>query len=73
MCCIIFFGSPMVSFSFFLFGGGFKELAPDFSIHNAGSDQYRLPTSSTCVNLLKVSSQPPPFSFFFFFFFFLTA
>ncbi|KAF8811508.1 HECT-domain-containing protein [Phlegmacium glaucopus] len=34
---------------------GFKELVPDFSIRDAGSDQYRLPTSSTCVNLSKVS------------------
>ncbi|KIM38451.1 hypothetical protein M413DRAFT_447711 [Hebeloma cylindrosporum] len=33
---------------------GFKELAPNFSIREAGSDQYRLPTSSTCVNLLKL-------------------
>jgi len=34
---------------------GFKELVPNFSIRDAGDDQYRLPTSSTCVNLLKVS------------------
>lgn len=33
---------------------GFKELVPNFSIRDAGDDQYRLPTSSTCVNLLKV-------------------
>ncbi|KAF8874714.1 hypothetical protein CPB84DRAFT_1817858 [Gymnopilus junonius] len=33
---------------------GFKELVPNFSIRDAGSDQYRLPTSSTCVNLLKL-------------------
>ena len=44
---------------FFLFGSGFKELVPNFSIRDAGTDQYRLPTSSTCVNLLKVSSRPP--------------
>ena len=34
---------------------GFKELSPNFSIRDAGSDQHRLPTSSTCVNLLKVT------------------
>ena len=34
---------------------GFKELVPNFCIRDAGSDQYRLPTSSTCVNLLKAS------------------
>ena len=34
---------------------GFKELVPNFCIRDAGTDQYRLPTSSTCVNLLKVS------------------
>jgi hypothetical protein len=39
-----------------VFGSGFKELVPNFSIRDAGSDQYRLPTSSTCVNLLKVGS-----------------
>ncbi|KAG5638825.1 hypothetical protein H0H81_009798 [Sphagnurus paluster] len=33
---------------------GFKELVPNFSIRDASSDQHRLPTSSTCVNLLKV-------------------
>ena len=33
---------------------GFRELVPNFSIRDAGEDQYRLPTSSTCVNLLKV-------------------
>ncbi|RDB26515.1 hypothetical protein Hypma_005662 [Hypsizygus marmoreus] len=33
---------------------GFKELVPNFSIRDAGSDQLRLPTSSTCVNLLKL-------------------
>ncbi|TFK19059.1 ubiquitin protein ligase [Coprinopsis marcescibilis] len=33
---------------------GFKELAPMFSIRDAGTDQHRLPTSSTCVNLLKL-------------------
>ena len=33
---------------------GFKELVPNFSIRDAGSDELRLPTSSTCVNLLKV-------------------
>ncbi|KAJ3827522.1 HECT-domain-containing protein [Lentinula raphanica] len=33
---------------------GFKELTPNFAIRDAGSDQHRLPTSSTCVNLLKL-------------------
>ncbi|KAF9543333.1 HECT-domain-containing protein [Agrocybe pediades] len=33
---------------------GFKELVPNFSIRDAGEDQHRLPTSSTCVNLLKL-------------------
>ncbi|KAF9522169.1 HECT-domain-containing protein [Crepidotus variabilis] len=33
---------------------GFRELVPNFSIRDAGDDQYRLPTSSTCVNLLKL-------------------
>lgn len=36
------------------FYSGFKELIPNFSIRDAGADQLRLPTSSTCVNLLKV-------------------
>lgn len=35
---------------------GFKELNPKFSIRDSGSDNSRLPTASTCVNLLKVSS-----------------
>ncbi|KAF8065407.1 HECT-domain-containing protein [Lyophyllum atratum] len=33
---------------------GFKELVPNFSIRDASSDQQRLPTASTCVNLLKL-------------------
>jgi len=33
---------------------GFKELNPKFSIRDAGSDDARLPTASTCVNLLKL-------------------
>ncbi|KAF7322217.1 HECT-domain-containing protein [Mycena kentingensis (nom. inval.)] len=33
---------------------GFKELMPNFAIRDAGSDELRLPTSSTCVNLLKL-------------------
>lgn len=33
---------------------GFKELVPRFCIRNAGVDDDRLPTSSTCVNLLKL-------------------
>jgi hypothetical protein len=39
---------------------GFKELVPNFAIRDAGPDELRLPTSSTCVNLLKVR-RPPPF------------
>lgn len=40
---------------------GFKELNPRFAIRDATSDDQRLPTSSTCVNLLKLprySSEP---------------
>ncbi|KAF5340438.1 hypothetical protein D9758_013567 [Tetrapyrgos nigripes] len=33
---------------------GFKELVPNFCIRDAGVDQHRLPTASTCVNLLKL-------------------
>jgi ubiquitin-protein ligase E3 C len=33
---------------------GFSGLVPKFSIRSAGEDQNRLPTASTCVNLLKV-------------------
>ena len=33
---------------------GFKELSPKFGIRNAGDDLSRLPTASTCVNLLKL-------------------
>lgn len=33
---------------------GFKELMPQFSIREAGTDESRLPSASTCVNLLKV-------------------
>ncbi|KDR68230.1 hypothetical protein GALMADRAFT_78846 [Galerina marginata CBS 339.88] len=33
---------------------GFKELVPNFSIHDDGSDENRLPTSCTCINLLKL-------------------
>ena len=33
---------------------GFKELNPRFGIRNSGSDTSRLPTASTCVNLLKI-------------------
>jgi len=36
---------------------GFKELVPNFAIRYAGPDEERLPTSSTCVNLLKL----PPY------------
>ncbi|KAL4073187.1 hypothetical protein V8B97DRAFT_2022994 [Scleroderma yunnanense] len=33
---------------------GFKQLHPNFAIRDAGNDQNRLPTASTCVNLLKL-------------------
>ncbi|EJD34846.1 HECT-domain-containing protein [Auricularia subglabra TFB-10046 SS5] len=33
---------------------GFKELVPLFCIRDSGNDQTRLPTASTCVNLLKL-------------------
>lgn len=33
---------------------GFKELYPKFCIRDSTSDEQRLPTSSTCVNLLKL-------------------
>ncbi|KAG7835126.1 hypothetical protein KL943_002441 [Ogataea angusta] len=33
---------------------GFKELNPKFGIRNSGTDISRLPTASTCVNLLKL-------------------
>jgi len=33
---------------------GFKELFPQFAIRDAGGDESRLPTASTCVNLLKL-------------------
>ena len=33
---------------------GFDQLNPRFSIRDSGNDQTRLPTTSTCVNLLKL-------------------
>lgn len=33
---------------------GFQQLNPRFSIRDSGSDQERLPSTSTCVNLLKL-------------------
>ena len=33
---------------------GFKQLNPPFSIRDSGSEQTRLPSTSTCVNLLKL-------------------
>ncbi|KAL4827416.1 hypothetical protein H8958_022611 [Nasalis larvatus] len=33
---------------------GYHELYPAFCIHNGGSDLERLPTASTCMNLLKL-------------------
>lgn len=37
---------------------GFRELKPSFALQRAGEDETRLPTASTCVNLLKL----PPYS-----------
>ncbi|KDR70650.1 hypothetical protein GALMADRAFT_879854 [Galerina marginata CBS 339.88] len=33
---------------------GFKDLVPNFSIRDGGSDENHLPTSSRCINLLKL-------------------
>eukprot|EP00095_Tigriopus_kingsejongensis_P006661 maker-scaffold363_size195477-snap-gene-0.52 protein:Tk06661 transcript:maker-scaffold363_size195477-snap-gene-0.52-mRNA-1 annotation:"ubiquitin-protein ligase e3c" len=33
---------------------GFKELEPPFAIQNVGDESERLPTASTCMNLLKL-------------------
>ena len=33
---------------------GFSQLNPRFSLRDSGSDQERLPSTSTCVNLLKL-------------------
>merc|ERR1711994_1068399 len=33
---------------------GFKELCPPFCIQNVGAELDRLPTASTCMNLLKL-------------------
>lgn len=37
-----------------LAGAVFQELYPAFCIHHGGSDLERLPTASTCMNLLKL-------------------
>jgi len=37
---------------------GFKELYPEFCIQSAGTETDRLPTSSTCINLLKLPEYP---------------
>ncbi|BGP35529.1 ubiquitin-protein ligase (E3) [Rhodotorula toruloides] len=39
---------------------GFGQLNPKFAIRNAGGDQTRLPTSATCVNLLKLPDYQDP-------------
>jgi ubiquitin-protein ligase E3 C len=33
---------------------GFSQLIPKFSIRDAGGDEQRLPSTSTCINLLKL-------------------
>jgi ubiquitin-protein ligase E3 C len=37
---------------------GFRMLSPRFCIRQAGADAERLPTASTCVNLLKLPAYP---------------
>ncbi|XP_036212147.1 ubiquitin-protein ligase E3C isoform X10 [Myotis myotis] len=44
---------PLLGFKAML-AGVFQELYPAFCIHNGGSDLERLPTASTCMNLLKL-------------------
>ncbi|KAI8978888.1 HECT-domain-containing protein [Trametes punicea] len=39
---------------------GFKELNPNFAIRDATGDENRLPTASTCVNLLKLPRYKSP-------------
>ncbi|GAA5834520.1 hypothetical protein JCM11251_007030 [Rhodosporidiobolus azoricus] len=39
---------------------GFSQLNPLFAIRKAGDDQERLPTSATCVNLLKLPEYTNP-------------
>ncbi|PWZ02601.1 HECT-domain-containing protein [Testicularia cyperi] len=39
---------------------GFAQLNPKFAIRNAGADTSRLPTASTCVNLLKLPAYTTP-------------
>ncbi|KAI0647654.1 HECT-domain-containing protein [Trametes meyenii] len=39
---------------------GFKELNPHFAIRDATGDESRLPTASTCVNLLKLPRYKSP-------------
>ncbi|GAA6037540.1 hypothetical protein JCM8097_008245 [Rhodosporidiobolus ruineniae] len=39
---------------------GFAQLNPLFAIRNAGADEERLPTSATCVNLLKLPEYTNP-------------
>lgn len=39
---------------------GFSQLNPKLAIHNAGPDLSRLPTASTCVNMLKLPDYRDP-------------
>ncbi len=39
---------------------GFAALRPSFSIRDSGRDQTRLPSTSTCVNLLKLPMYTSP-------------
>ena len=47
---IFFFNGKLLFFNFFIF----QELYPPFCIQNSGSEPDRLPTASTCMNLLKL-------------------
>ncbi|KAE8232573.1 hypothetical protein CF326_g2395 [Tilletia indica] len=39
---------------------GFAHLSPKFAIRKSGTDESRLPTASTCVNLLKLPAYSTP-------------
>jgi len=54
--CSAFKSRPLISSCLCCSSSGFKRLFLNFSIQDAGSDQYHLPTSSPCIDLLKVSN-----------------
>ena len=39
---------------------GFAQLSPNFSIRDGGTDEERLPSTSTCINLLKLPLYKSP-------------